>query len=92
MRLDPIYFLFEASEAEFLCECSDPHCAHRVEADLSDYDDIRADPTHFIVVEGHDEPRIERVVEARGGYAIVEKVGGTLRQIVRSLDPRTDPT
>jgi hypothetical protein len=82
---------FDASEAEFVCECADPDCAHRVKAELADYDDVRTDPTHFLVAEGHDEPRIERIVDERGGYAVVEKLGVTLRQIVRALDPRADP-
>lgn len=82
---------FDASEAEFVCECADPHCAHRIAADLDEYDAVRSDATHFLVVEGHDEPRIERVVETNGDYAIVEKLGPRLRRIVRSLDPRTPP-
>jgi hypothetical protein len=82
---------FDAAEAEFVCECAAPDCAHRVTAELADYDDVRSDPTHFLVAEGHDEPRIERIVEARGEYAVVEKLGARLRQIVRALDPRTNP-
>jgi hypothetical protein len=82
---------FGSDEADFVCECADPHCAHRITADLHDYDEVRADATRFLVAEGHDQPRIERVVETNGDYAVVEKLGATLRSIVRSLDPRTNP-
>jgi hypothetical protein len=29
---------FEAEEADFVCECADPQCAHRVTAELDDYE------------------------------------------------------
>lgn len=82
---------FSASEADFVCECADPDCAHRITAELEDYEDVRAHPTHFLVAEGHDEPRIERVVGESGDYAVVEKFGTKVARIVRSLDPRANP-
>jgi hypothetical protein len=79
---------FEADEADFICECADPDCAHRITADLGDYEDVRADATRFLVAIGHDEPRVERVVERAGDYDVVEKFGGTVRRIVTRLNPR----
>ena len=79
---------FEAEEAEFICECADPDCAHRVTAELDDYEQVRATATRFLVAPGHDEPRVERVVEHRGDYDVVEKMGDTVRHIVTSLNPR----
>ena len=37
---------FEAEEADFVCECADPECAHRMTAALEDYEEVRseADP------------------------------------------------
>jgi hypothetical protein len=82
---------FEADEAEFVCECADPGCAHRITAELDEYEDVRGDPTHFLVAEGHDLPQIEQVVEEHGDYAVVEKLGTKLRRIVQALDPRANP-
>lgn len=82
---------FDGSEADFVCECADPGCAHRVTADLDAYEEIRADPTHFLVALGHEVPEIERVVARRGGYEVVEKVGRTVARIVSALNPRTRP-
>lgn len=82
---------FDATETAFVCECADPDCAHRITAELDDYEDVRADPTHFLVAEGHDEPAIETVVEENGDYAVVEKFGPRIERIVRFLDPRTNP-
>jgi hypothetical protein len=82
---------FDASETDFVCECADPDCAHRITAHLDDYEEVRADATHFIVADGHDEPRIERVIDSHGEYAVVEKFGARIGRIVRALNPRTRP-
>ena len=82
---------FAAEEADFVCECADPDCAHRITAHLDDYEEVRADATHFIVADGHDEPRIERVIDSHGEYTVVEKFGSRVARIVRALNPRTRP-
>jgi hypothetical protein len=79
---------FESDEAEFVCECADPGCADRVEADLETYEDVRADATHFLLAPGHSEPRVERVIAAEDDYEVVEKFGPTVTRIVRRLNPR----
>lgn len=79
---------FESVEAEFLCECGDANCAHRLEVPLDEYEEVRENPTRFLVVRGHVEPEVEQVVERRRGYAIVEKVDAVAARIVRRLNPR----
>jgi hypothetical protein len=83
---------FHADEADFVCECADPDCAHRVTADLDAYEEVREDGTHFLLAPGHDEPSIERVVEETVEYTVVEKLGATMRNIVRRLNPRRPRT
>jgi uncharacterized protein (DUF1499 family) len=78
----------DADEVDFVCECADPNCANRLTVTLDTYESVRAEPTHFIIAPGHEESPIERVLEHRRGYAIVEKVGATVTRIVRSLYPR----
>ena len=80
---------FESDEADFVCECADPSCAHRVTTDLDTYETVRADATHFLLAPGHSEPRVERVIAADPGYEIVEKFGATVSRFVRRLNPRT---
>jgi hypothetical protein len=82
---------FEAEEADFVCECADPECVHRVTAALEDYEDVRAEATHFLLAPGHHEPRVERVVERTGEYDVVEKFETTVARIVRRLNPRANP-
>ena len=79
---------FEADEADFICECADPQCAHRVSADLEQYEEVRSDGTHFLLAPDHHEPNVERIVERTGELEVVEKVAPLMRRIVRRLNPR----
>jgi hypothetical protein len=79
---------FDAERTEFVCECADPNCAHRVEASLDEYEDVRAHGARFLLAPGHAQPDIERVVADRGGFHIVEKMQSTIRATVQRLNPR----
>lgn len=59
--------------ALFYCECSDIHCTQRIELPAAEYEKIHKGSRNFIVVTGHESPEIEKVVERRDGYCIVEK-------------------
>jgi hypothetical protein len=80
---------FDAERTQFICECADPNCTHRVEATLNEYEQVRADGATFMLLPGHDEPDIERVVANKGRFHIVEKVQQKVRQVVLRLNPRT---
>jgi hypothetical protein len=79
---------FDADEVDFICECADPQCAHRVTAELDEYEEVRAEATRFLLAPGHHEPEVERVVERNGEFDVVEKVVPLMRRIVRRLNPR----
>ena len=80
---------FAAGRTDFICECNDPQCTVRVEATLEEYEAVRADGTRFLIAPGHGDGEIERVVEHRRNFVIVEKVHATARAVVRRLNPRT---
>jgi hypothetical protein len=81
---------FSADSTEFVCECSDQACVERVEATLDEYEGVRAEPTHFLLRPGHEDTRMERVVERRGTrHAVVQKVNELVALTVRRLDART---
>jgi hypothetical protein len=80
---------FDATETRFVCECSDPACAHRVEATLAQYEDIRGEGDTFLLVPGHEDERIEAVLTATDEHAVVEKQHPEVRRLVLDLDPRT---
>ena len=80
---------FDSLSTEFVCECSDQECTDRVEATLDEYEEVRAHSTRFLLRPGHEDTRMERVVERRGTrHAVVEKVHKLIAQAVRRLDPR----
>lgn len=81
---------FESDDADFVCECADAACHERIEAPLDEYEGVRAEPTTFLVAEGHEVPAYEHVRRRGRGYLIVEKMTKGLRSLVRRTDPRTE--
>jgi hypothetical protein len=82
---------FDADTTQFVCECADALCTHRVEATLDEYEEVREDGATFILAPGHHHEDIERVLDDRGHFHIVEKVQRTVRQTVLRLNPRAEP-
>jgi hypothetical protein len=77
---------FEAADrVPFLCECADPACFEAVMLSIAEYERVRAHPTWFVLVAGHEEAEAayERIVEAERGYAVVEKVGAAGAEAAR---------
>lgn len=72
---------------EFLCECSNVDCTLRVRLSSTAYEQVRDDPTQFVVAPGHELPEIEEVVFRTGGYQIVRK-RGEAAQLAIEEDPR----
>ena len=59
----------------FICECPDDGCTERLPAlDLRVYRRVREQPRLFIVLPGHEDPQLARVVERHRDYLIVEKI------------------
>jgi hypothetical protein len=83
---------FDAEETEFVCECADANCTHRVTASLAEYEEVRDDATTFLLAPGHEQHDIERVVSDRGRFQIVEKFHDAVRRTVIRLNPRPAPS
>jgi hypothetical protein len=69
-----------------LCECGTPGCDRLIEISSAEYQGVRAEPTRFVVVPGHEQAELERVVEDKRRFAVVEKVGAAAK-----VAERTDP-
>ena len=83
---------FEATDAEFVCECADPACAERLPATLDQYEEVRSDGTHFLISPGHELSEVERVVKRPSRrLVVVEKFNTVVARTVRRLDPRAEP-
>jgi hypothetical protein len=76
----------------FICECSDPGCFECVMLGMGEYDRMRAHPSWFLLVAGHEEAEAthERIIEAESGYAIVEKTGTAGAEAVLLHHPRQE--
>ena len=79
---------FDSDETEFVCECSDPRCTERVDVTLDRYESVRADGATFLLASGHEDERVEGVVETDGDIAVVEKRHPLVEPLVRARDPR----
>jgi len=74
---------------KFTCECGNATCTEEIAMTLVEYEALRAVPTHFAVVDGHEVPEIERVVERNPSYLVVEKQEEEAEEVARGTDPRT---
>ena len=71
-----------------VCECGNADCVEKISLTRAAYEELRADPTQFAVVPGHETPNVEEVVERREGYDMVKKIDGIPRHIAEVTDPR----
>jgi hypothetical protein len=72
-----------------VCECGDGACVQQIEIAIPEYEQVRADPTHFIIVPGHEIADVEDVVAHRGDYDVVRKREGGPAELARAKDPRS---
>ena len=79
---------FDATQTNFVCECADPRCTHRVEATLEQYERVREEGDTFLLVPGHEDERVEAVIRQPNDHAVVEKRHPIVRRLVLDLDPR----
>jgi hypothetical protein len=62
-----------ANTFEIVCECGVAACTERFSITSDEYRALRQDVHRFAVVPGHEQPEIERMIEKRAGYFVVEK-------------------
>ncbi len=87
-RIDELAVTLEMHDkVEILCECGHKDCTERIVLSQAEYDHLRAVPTHFAVLAGHDIPAVERVVERNERFIVVEKFGESAVAAIK-LDPR----
>lgn len=77
----------QASPIGFRCECARLGCNVLVALTLAEYERVRGSPRRFVIVDGHELPEVEVVVERCGHYSVVEKVGEA-GETAAERDPR----
>jgi len=75
---------------EIICECGVTTCTERISVPVSDYERARSNPLHFLLHVGHEDPLVERVIENRETFVIVEKEGVEVEKVAEETDPRRD--
>ena len=73
----------------WVCECAEERCTERIEMSPLQYEEVRSEATHFAVVpdDEHVSLDVERIVEKRDRYWVVEKIGEAA-EIAEETDPR----
>jgi hypothetical protein len=75
------------SPLRFHCECGHAACFETIDLLPDAYDRVANDGGYrFIVLPGHEELTIERIVESHDGWLVVEKVGQARDEIQRQRD------
>jgi hypothetical protein len=75
--------------AEYLCECGNATCTETIQMTVAEYEGVRADPTHFAVLPGHEIPDVEDVVARNERFLVVRKKAGAAAALATELDPRS---
>jgi hypothetical protein len=60
---------------EVICECGQDSCSGVITLTVSEYDSVHSQKDRFVVVPGHQVEEIERVVDDRKAYLVVDKFG-----------------
>jgi hypothetical protein len=68
-----------------LCECADPECTERIMLTPAEYEEAHADPTQFVVLDGHVAEDVEDVVFRNDRFVVVRK-RGLAGEIAEALD------
>jgi len=58
---------------EIVCECGTADCTERFMITSDAYRALRSDVHRFAVVPGHERPELERTIERKADYLVVEK-------------------
>lgn len=77
------------SEPVFLCECSNADCTDHITVPPDVYARVREEPRRFLLLPGHEDEQLERVVETHREFLIVEKIGAA-GEVAEQTQPEPD--
>jgi hypothetical protein len=77
-----------ATPLPFHCECARSSCFERIEIPPARYATVVRERYRFVVIPGHEEPQIERIVETEADFLVVEKIGEARKQVDRDHPQR----
>lgn len=71
----------------YFCECADEECRQKISLRRGEYEEVRSDSRHFVIVPGHEVLDVETVIEEHEGWFVIEK-DPEVTGVVEKLDPR----
>src|SRR3954453_3357739 len=72
----------------FVCECGSLGCNRLMELTRAEYEAVRGHSNRFAIIDGHEIPEVEDVVERSERYVVVAKKGKPEAEIVENTAPR----
>ena len=72
----------------FVCECGTPQCAETLPLTRSEYELVRAAPTHFVIAPNYENPDTDVVIGSCPRFSVVAKIEPSTLRIARATDPR----
>jgi hypothetical protein len=72
----------------FHWECRRSSCFETIDIPPGRYATVVRERYRFVVIPGHEEPQVERIVETDAGFLMVEKIGEARSQIDRDHPQR----
>lgn len=64
---------WENKKLRFYCECSNMDCRSRIQITAKEYDAVHSNKKRFIIRPGHDIPEIEKIINNKVTYVVIEK-------------------
>jgi hypothetical protein len=64
---------FSGAEQHWVCECGDETCFEKLAVPEDQYREVRSHEDWFLIAPDHEKLDVERVVDKRDGYWVVEK-------------------
>ncbi len=71
----------------FRCECGVLGCNRLLELTLPEYEAVRAHATRFFLIDGHEIPEAEHIVERHERFVVIEKESAAAA-VATDTDPR----
>ena len=72
-----------ATPLPFHCECSNASCVAKITVAPEEYKRVVDERFHFMVIPGHENSEVERIVSEHSDFLVVEKIGEARAQIER---------
>jgi hypothetical protein len=77
-----------ANRIDIVCECARMTCDAAIDITLDEYEDVRDDARHFVILPGHFVGDIEWIVYETNRFAVVAKREGVPADVARDENPR----